>query len=170
MQEFDVNQDGKFSYDEFANFLDGFVNSVLGDRGTTSQGRGSASSASSVLSGNNLYSATPVVSAASTPTSPTSASLPPVLVGWDQAKWTDTTHTTVKYVAGRIMAQYSPSDWLNPDKQAAILSAFKAAGLKPTALGKDQVDFGDGNGPIDIVFAANEGGRAWQWCPVDPTK
>ena len=42
-----------------------------------------------------------------------------------------------------------------------------AKGLNPTASGKDCVDFNDGFGPVDIVLAANEGGRAWQWNPVN---
>jgi hypothetical protein len=86
--------------------------------------------------------------------------------GWNQEKWVNPTHTTIKYVAGRIMARYDPSEWVNPATREQILADFRAAGLTPTASGKDKVDFNDGAGAIDIVQGAGIGGKAWQWLPA----
>lgn len=93
----------------------------------------------------------------------TTAALPSVLAGWDPGKWADPTHTTIKYTAGRIFAKYAPSDWLDPAKRTQIVAELTAAGLHPTVIGDDQIDFGDGYGPVDVVQGASEGGKAWQW-------
>lgn len=85
------------------------------------------------------------------------------LAGWDQGKWNDPAHKTIKYVAGRIFSAYQPSDWLNPTKRAEIVAQLQAAGLNPTVIGDDQIDFNDGYGPVDVVQGAGLGGQAWQW-------
>lgn len=154
MQNFDTNKDGQFSLDEFGSFLNSFVKTV------SSGATGTAGTASSVQT-------TPFLSALANTTSATSAALPDCPLGWDSKKWYDPSHTSIKYVAGRIMARYNPSDWLNPTTQEKILGDFRAAGLNPTASGKDCVDFNDGHGPIDIVQGASIGGKAWQWLPTN---
>ena len=154
MQNFDTNKDGQFSLDEFSSFLNSFVKSVA--TGAT----GSTSSASSVQT-------TPLLTTlANTPAGSGTAALPDCPPGWDNKKWYDTSYTSIKYVAGRIMARYSPSDWVNPTTRENILADFRAAGLNPTASGKDCVDFNNGYGPIDIVQSASTGGKAWQWLPT----
>ncbi|HEY3381476.1 MAG TPA: hypothetical protein VGK32_06890 [Vicinamibacterales bacterium] len=153
MQEFDKNQDGQFSYDEFANFLDSFVQN-LGIKPSR------AASASSSTAGKVATASQPFV------TSLDASTLPPCPPGWNGAKWTDLGHTTPKYVVGRILARYSPSDWLDTAKRDTILGDLKAAGFNVTAVGKDKVDFGSELGKIDIVQGASSGGQAWQWLPV----
>ena len=98
-----------------------------------------------------------------TPTTP--GGLPPVLPGWDAVKWADPAHNTIKYVSGRIFAKYQPSDWLNPTTRDQILAELRGAGLNPTVVGDDSIDFNDGYGPIDVVQGAGAGGQAWQWLP-----
>jgi len=144
LQNFDANADGQFSLDEFSSFLNTFMKSVGG-------------AASNGASG--AVQTTPIFAALTA----APAALPACPPGWNAEKWVNPSHNTVKYVAGRIMARHSPSEWVDPATREQILSEFRAAGLEPTASGKDKCDFNDGAGPIDIVQAASEGGRAWQW-------
>lgn len=144
ISRFDRDGDGQFSHVEFASFLETFIRQVAGPAagGASTSGRSQGLAAS------------------------TAPPVPPVMPGWDAAKWADASHTSVKYVAGRAMARYRPADWLDAAKREEILAAFRAAGLDPTPVGLDKVDFNDGFGPIDIVQSAREGGRAWQWIPA----
>lgn len=153
LTEYDANRDAQLSADEFSNFLAAFVKNMTG--GTPATGSASTTASAPFLS--SLASPQPATA---------EASLPPCPAGWDGTKWANPAHTTVKYVAGRIMARYRPADWLDAGKREEILAQFRAAGYTPTAVGRDCCDFGDGNGPIDIVQAASVGGRAWQWLPV----
>jgi hypothetical protein len=100
-------------------------------------------------------------------TTTTSKELPPCLGGWNPDKWTDPTHNTIKYVAGRIMAEYKCQDWLDETKRAEIVAKFEAAGLTCTVSGKDKCDFNDGTGPIDLVARASAGGTNWHWLPIN---
>lgn len=154
MNSVDVNGDGQLSLDEFGRFLANFMQSVVGRTTTASGATGSITT--TPLLGRGTALATE--SRANQP-------LPPVLPGWKQEKWVNSAHTTIKYVAGRVMARYEPSEWVNPSTREQILADFRAAGLNPTASGKDTVDFNDGAGPIDIVQGASVGGKAWQWLP-----
>jgi hypothetical protein len=154
IKQFDTNKDGQFSADEFSNFLNAFVKAMAGTN-TTATTKTTATSSAAVTSA--------LLATTTGSTSSSSDSLPDCPPGWNQQKWVDSSHTTIKYVAGRIMARYSPSDWVDETKREQILSDFRTAGLNPTASGKDCCDFGDGAGPIDLVQAASQGGKAWQW-------
>jgi hypothetical protein len=158
IKQFDTNSDGKFSVDEFTEFLNAFMKSVTGQ--ATS---GTTTNTASNVGTTSLLPTTTTATSGSRLSDP----LPACPAGWEASKWTDSTKTSVKYVAGRIMARYSPSDWVDETKRQQILADFKTAGLNPTATGKDLCDFNDGNGPVDIVFAAGEGGKAWQWLPTE---
>jgi hypothetical protein len=159
MDNFDANKDGQFSADEFGDFLNAFVKNMTGSA--------TASAAAAPAASKNATASPFLAALESAAPAKESESLPPCPIGWDGAKWTNSGHTTVKYVAGRVMARFKPSDWVDPGTREQILSAFRAAGLTPTSVGKDRCDFGDGHGEIDIVQDATNGGRAWQWLPTD---
>jgi hypothetical protein len=161
IQQFDANKDGQFSADEFAEFLSTFMRTLTGVQAAKT-GTGAAASTASGVGTQALLSATPTKTA-----SRLNDPLPNCPAGWDGTKWTDPSRQSIKYVAGRIMARYSPSDWVDETKREQILADFKTAGLNPTASGKDKCDFNDGAGPIDIVQSASTGGKAWQWLRVN---
>jgi hypothetical protein len=156
LQKFDANRDGQFSVEEFSNFLGAFMKSVAGSAATTTASTGTVGVGTPAL----------LSSGVSTSASRLNDPLPPCPPGWDERKWVDPERQSIKYVAGRIMARYSPSDWVNETTREQILADFRAAGLNPTATGKDKCDFNDGYGAIDIVQSASIGGKAWQWLPV----
>jgi hypothetical protein len=159
VKQFDTNNDGQFSVDEFTEFLNAFMKSVTGQATST----GTTTNTASNVGTTSLLATT----TAATNRSRLNDPLPQCPLGWNEEKWVNPEKTSIKYVAGRIMARYSPSDWVDESKREQILADFKTAGLNPTASGKDKCDFGDGIGPIDIVYAAGEGGKAWQWLPVN---
>jgi hypothetical protein len=79
--------------------------------------------------------------------------------GWEQSKWADPSHNSIKYQAGRIFSQFDPNAIRqNP---APLLAALKAAGINATLVGDDKLDFGDGYGPIDVITS----GGQWAWQP-----
>jgi hypothetical protein len=157
MQKFDANGDGQFSVDEFSNFLNAFVKSMTGS------GTSTASATSTIAGATGVGTPALLSNGVSSSSSRLNDPLPPCPPGWNQEKWVNLDHKTVKYTAGRVMARYSPSDWLDQTKRDQILADFRASGLNPTAAGKDCVDFNDGAGLVDIVQAASAGGKAWQW-------
>jgi hypothetical protein len=152
LEKFDANRDGQFSVDEFSSFLNSFMKSVAG----SAAGTGTTAVSTPALLSNGV----------TTSSSRLNDPLPPVPPGWNAEKWANADHRTIKYTAGRIMARYSPSDWVDETRREQILADFRTAGLNPTASGKDKCDFNDGAGPIDIVQSASIGGKAWQWLPV----
>jgi hypothetical protein len=94
----------------------------------------------------------------STP-APATQSAQYAMPGWDQTKWANPEHNTIKYQAGRIFSQFDPNAIRqNP---APRLAALKAAGINATMVGDDKIDFGDGYGPIDVI---TRGGQ-WAWQP-----
>lgn len=108
--------------------------------------------------------ASPSPSPAPAPAAPAAPAAPTysqyAMPGWDQTKWADPNHTTIKYQAGRIFSQFDPNAIrANP---APLLAALKSAGLNPTMIGDDKIDFGDGYGPIDVITS----GGQWAWQPT----
>jgi hypothetical protein len=159
LARYDTNKDGQFSLDEFSSFLNAFMKNISGS---------AVSGGSTTAPGTTTAVTTPALlsNGVSTSSSRLNDPLPACPAGWNAEKWANPDHTSVKYVAGRIMARYSPGDWVNEATREQILADFRAAGLKPTASGKDKCDFNDGAGAIDIVQSASTGGKAWQWLPV----
>lgn len=92
---------------------------------------------------------------------PTAAALP----GWDQTKWSNPAHRTPKYVVGRIVSCYPHT----PSGLRAALPRIQQAypGTTIKEPGKGDVIIMPGLGMIDVVQAAGEGGKAWQWLPVE---
>jgi len=156
LQKYDANSDGQFSVEEFSSFLSAFMKSVAGSAATPAGSPGATGVGTPALLSTGV----------STSASRLNDPLPPCPPGWNEEKWGNADHKTIKYVAGRVMARYSPSDWVNETTREQILADFRAAGLDPTASGKDKCDFNDGYGAIDIVQSASTGGKAWQWLKV----
>ena len=75
----------------------------------------------------------------------------------------------LKYVAARIFEQI---DVYSADPTAAAVAVFNELGIPATRVGKDKIDFGNGQGPVDVVRnmtahgETSVSGRAWQWIPV----
>jgi len=95
------------------------------------------------------------------------------LEGFDSGKLGDLTHTSPKYVFARIAQQYNVAD---PAQRQAMLAALRAdpsgyfrnatlSGSKGDVLeigGTLDPRFG-GVSRFDIIRAAGEGGKGWQW-------
>jgi len=138
-----------------------------GGRSPSAHPRRGAPTIGTAVPVSSLWPATaPGTSTSTTTTTTPTSPLPPVLAGWDAGKWADPEHKSIKYVSGRIFAKYKPSDWLNPTTRDQIVAELRAAGLNPTIVGDDSIDFNDGYGPIDVVQGAGAGGQAWQWLPA----
>ena len=67
----------------------------------------------------------------------------------------------LKYVAARIFEQINVTGL---DPVAEAIAVFNEVGIPATQAGDDKIDFGDGQGPIDVIRNMGaSGGRAWQW-------
>lgn len=97
------------------------------------------------------------------------------LEGFNAAKF-DPAHPegmTLKMIAARIFEQF---DVYAPNAIDDVVAAFNEAGIPASRNGIDQIDFGNGEGPIDVVRNAawldgdTSAGMAWQWAPVDDTR
>jgi hypothetical protein len=79
-------------------------------------------------------------------------------------------HETPKYLVGRILSHYPPTPAGLQQALPEIQKYFPEARI--TGSKGDKIDFGsatyDGQrlGEIDVILAAGEGGKAWQWLPV----
>ena len=151
-KQLDADHDGKLSSTEFEGFLSQFLNTV----------------------GQNVTTAAASASVAATTTAAATPAARPAIgtmAGFDAAKLANTAHDTFKYQIGRILQGYAntPAGLREalPEIQQLVPGA-KIVGSKG-----DSIDFGDyvdnrGTriGVVDLVQAAGEGGKAWQWCPV----
>ena len=152
-KQLDADKDGKLSATEFEGFLSQFLTS-LGQNVTTA-----------AASANATTTAATTAPAAARPAIGNMA-------GFDAAKLANTAHDTFKYQIGRILQGF-------PNTPAGLREALPeiqtlAPGAKIVGSKGDSVDFGayvDNRGTrigvIDLVQAAGEGGKAWQWCPVE---
>lgn len=75
--------------------------------------------------------------------------------GFDGAKWADTSHTTPKYVAGRIMAA-----------GGSIQDAAKAVGAK--VISPDKIQYPDGT-VVDMIFDVGGAGQHIQYTQEGPS-
>ncbi len=80
------------------------------------------------------------------------------LRGFDLGKFGS---TSIKYQAAAVFENFAPT----PENLPAVVTELKKRGLNATQVGKDSIDFNDGFGPIDVIYAAGEGGKGWQWEP-----
>jgi len=136
----DANADGKLSGAEFQSFLQ----DLLGKVGTS--GLGSAAT-----------------SVSTRPATADARAYQPML-GFDYVKLNTLTHTTPKYVFARATQDVNLA-WDRLSRSAGlqqIVDVVKQNGYpNATVTGKDSIDFGDGNGSIDVL--TSEG--AWWWGP-----
>ena len=138
----DANSDGKLSGSEFQSFLQDLIGKV----GDGTPGLGSAASA---------------IATGSLTAQP--RSYQPML-GFDYVKLNDPSHTTPKYVFARA-TQDVPLAWDRASRSGGlqqIVDTVKQNGYPDAKVtGKDSIDFGDGNGDIDVL--TSEG--TWWWGP-----
>ena len=81
--------------------------------------------------------------------------------GWNAGKWADQSHTTPKYVVGRILSQFPDT----PDGLQQALPQIQAAFPGATLVGKDSLNI-PGIGIVDVgVGFSQGGGQGWAWQP-----
>jgi hypothetical protein len=137
----DANGDGKLDGTEFQSFLQ----NLIGDIGKSTQGLGSQPSALAphTLSANRTYQP---------------------MLGFDYTKLNDPTHTTPKYVFARATQSVNLA-WdraSRSDGLQQIVDIVKQNGYPNAKVtGKDSIDFGDGNGDIDVLTSDGQ----WWWGP-----
>jgi len=56
-----------------------------------------------------------------------------------------------RYRAERVLARFTPDDWLDPERRTAVIAAFNKEGIMAVPVGLDQVDFCDGAGPVTLL-------------------
>ncbi len=72
-----------------------------------------------------------------------------------------TSSMNMKYIAARVFEQIDVNDSDALDKAIALL---KEQGWDAKMVGKDKIDFNDGQGPIDVIRNRSAGtNMAWQW-------
>jgi len=160
MDQFDANQDGQFSFDEFATFLDGFVQTVTG-------GQGALSAASTT--------ATAKTPAAASPTSLflTSATASPTayrdrMLGFDSSRF-ESARGSLKYDAANIMQGIDPSQAGAMQKAYDELVKLHPGEVSLDKEGNLMLD-GTADGYIGIRplnrsenWESAPSGYAWQW-------
>ncbi|HVT47963.1 MAG TPA: EF-hand domain-containing protein [Vicinamibacterales bacterium] len=138
-QRVDANGDGSISTSEFSSFLTNLLQSIS----QAAHGTASTSTASS----------------SSSSTGSSTDALPPCPPGWDSEKWVDPTHTTPKYVVGRILAKYPPT----PAGLQAALPEIQSAMPGTTLDGDDTLNIPNvGYIDVGVAFGAG-GGVGWDW-------
>ena len=81
--------------------------------------------------------------------------------GWDQTKWANPSHTTPKYVVGRILSGYPDT----PEGLQAAMPQIQQAFPGATMAGRDSINI-PGIGIVDVgVGFAQGGGQGWAWQP-----
>jgi hypothetical protein len=86
---------------------------------------------------------------------------PSAPAGWNQTKWSDSSHTTPKYTVGRILSQFPDT----PEGLAQAMPHIQAAFPGATLAGRDSVNI-PGIGIVDVgVGFSQGGGQGWAWQP-----
>jgi len=138
IKNFDKDKDGRLSADEFTNLLGKLLS-------------GAASPTSPTISNH---------AAGETPAALTSYTLG---IGFVPEKLNDPTYFSEKY-SRALKQQFLPAmQGLSPVTESLqkIVDKINANGGKATVTGKDTIDFGDDNGPIDVIV--DVGGANPQW-------
>jgi hypothetical protein len=138
----DANGDGKLDGSEFQSFLQNLV----GHLGQGTQGLGSGAAAispRSLTAGPRTYQP---------------------MLGFDYVKLNTPDHSTPKYVFARATQDVNLA-WDRASRSAGlqqIVDTVKQNGYPNAKVtGKDTIDFGDGNGDIDVLTSDG----AWWWGP-----
>lgn len=83
----------------------------------------------------------------------------PAPAGWDPVKWADPNHQSPKYVVGRILNQYPATTEGLKQALPELQRAYPGAKL----VGPGDIDLGFGDGAVDVLIGAAQGGRGWTW-------
>ena len=86
--------------------------------------------------------------------------------GWDQTKWNDPNKQSPKYAVGHILSNYNPQGSVGNGQLNAAVADIQRAYPGTTHDGKGNVTI-PGVGRVDILEAAGNGGKAWQWGAED---
>ena len=86
--------------------------------------------------------------------------------GFDTSKMNDLSHTTVKYQFARTVQDLGLLGAPTTSNLQAVADAFNKSGGKAKVTGDDTIDFGDGFGPVDVIFSVGGSDARWQWCPT----
>jgi hypothetical protein len=141
MKRFDKDQDGRLSINEFA----GLLTQLLSSSSTPTPG-----------TPNPLAAPTGTANA----TGPTHYSLG---IGFVPEKLNDPTYYSDKY-SHALKDQFLPAmEGLSPTSESlqTIVDRINAKGGQAKLIGKDNIDFGDGKGPIDCIV--DVGGVDARW-------
>ncbi len=80
---------------------------------------------------------------------------------------------TLKMIAARVFEQFDVYSDTSIDD---VVQAFNELGIPATKIGFDKIDFGNGEGPVDVIRNAawldgdTSAGMAWQWAPEVETE
>lgn len=80
------------------------------------------------------------------------------MAGWDQKNWDDSNMQTPKYVVGRILSNYEPSEQGLTEAMKEISQAYPGASFD----GKDKITI-PGLGVIDVLVNAGGENKSWAW-------
>ena len=144
IKNFDKDKDGRLSADEFTSLL-----------GKLLSGPGSPTSPTS--------SANAAPAAPEKPEKPAALTSYTLGIGFVPEKLNDPTYFSEKY-SRALKQQFLPAmQGLSPVTESLqkIVDRINANGGKATVTGKDTIDFGDDNGPIDVIV--DVGGANPQW-------
>jgi hypothetical protein len=149
MDRVDANKDGQLSKDEFGTFL----TSLLGGINDKVKA-GTAANTSPIL----MSMSTPTATAA------TARSSYDPIPGFDSRKLNDPSHLTTKYTFARAVQDLglAPAS----GNLQAVVDYLNARGGAAKVTGDDTIDFGDGFGPIDVIFSVGDPEARWQWLPT----
>lgn len=141
MEQFDANKDGQFSFDEFANFLDGFVETVTGQKAAATTARPSAGTSATSL----FLTSGPGTAATS------GTAFRDRMLGFDYSRF-ESARGSLKYDAANIMQGIDPSE------KGAMQKAYDALlKLHPGEVSLDE----DGNLMLDGTADGYIGIRPW---------
>jgi hypothetical protein len=168
VQRFDANKDGSLTTDEFASFL----TSLLGRMTVSAAAAASATPAAGAAKASATAAATTTTSTKGTSRPPTTRVRQGAMLGFDEGKLGNATHTSFKYQVGRIL-QYYPN---TPEGLQQALAEIRqlVPGARIVGTHGDKIDFGDYEdsrsgriGVVDVLVGAGDGGRGWAWQPVE---
>ena len=144
MTSLDINRDGQLSTSEFTTFLTKLAGEDLGTDSSTDPTQHEG---------------------------PTQLEGPaPLLTGFDFGKLGNPSHTTVKYLFGRVAQRYSLTSVHDKASAEALLLQMRpdleAAGLNVLDVSRDKLQIRDDEGRtvwFDVIRGATAGDPAFQW-------
>jgi hypothetical protein len=105
--------------------------------------------------------ATPPGSSATAPAGASGGGSMDYLEGFDRDKFNDPNKSDPKYDFAHLVGGLPPT----PATLDAQWDNIKAKFPNATRTGTGSIDFGTGEGSVDVIRAAGDGGKAWHWEP-----